>query len=102
MNMTTSETAGATATRSRSPATVSFTANDITAFHTATVDDIPADALAGDVALTVANRLNLPTNVPWSLRDNVGPNYLRADVQIGQQIPAAGAKLTLTPRTHLG
>ena len=102
MIMTTEETAGLTATRTTAPRAISFTARDITGVHEITVDDMPADAPAGDVARSLANRLNLPTNVPWSLRSDTSAEYLKDDVDLASQLPETGAKLTISPRTHLG
>jgi len=102
MIMTTEELAGSTATRRATPRTISFTARDITGLHEITVDDMPADAPAGEVARSLANRLNLPTNVPWSLRSDTSAEYLKDDVDLASQLPETGAKLTISPRTHLG
>ena len=55
---------------------------------------------AGAVARTLAQRMELPTDVPWALRDDCGA-LLDDDRQIGEQIDA-DAKVTLTPKTHLG
>ena len=102
MIMTTEEIAGQTATRSTSPRTISFTARDITGLHEIVVDDMPAEAPAGEVARSLANRLNLPTNVPWSLRSDTSAEYLKDDMDLASQLPETGAKLTISPRTHLG
>ena len=91
-----------TTTRSTTPATVSFTARDITGLHEITVDDMPAAAPAGEVARSLANRLNLPANVPWSLRNDTSTEYLKDDLDLASQLPETGAKLTITPRSHLG
>jgi hypothetical protein len=55
---------------------------------------------AGAVAQTLAQRMELPTDVPWALRDDRGA-FLDDERQIGEQV-AAGAQVTLTPKTHLG
>ena len=102
MIMPTEEIAGLTATERSTSRTISFTARDITGVHEITVDDMPADAPAGDVARSLANRLNLPTNVPWSLRSDTSAEYLKDDVDLASQLPETGAKLTISPRTHLG
>ena len=101
MIMTTEETAGPE-TRTINPRTVSFTARDITGLHEITVDDMPADAPAGEVARSLASRLNLPTNVPWSLRSDTSAEYLKDEIDLASQLPETGAKLTISPRTHLG
>jgi len=81
---------------------VSFTARDITGLHEVTVTDMPAAAPVSDVARSLANRLNLPPNVPWSLRNDRSGEYLKDDADLASQVPEEGAKLTITPRTHLG
>lgn len=62
--------------------------------------DLQPDVPAGAVAQTLAQRMELPTDVPWALRDDRG-TFLDDERQIGQQIEA-DAKVTLTPKTHLG
>ena len=55
---------------------------------------------AGAVAQMLAQRLELPTDVPWALRDDRGA-FLDDERQIGEQLEA-DARVTLTPKTHLG
>ena len=62
--------------------------------------DLQPNVPAGAVAQTLAQRLELPTDVPWALRDDRG-SFLDDERQIGDQIEA-DAKVTLTPKTHLG
>ena len=62
--------------------------------------DLQPSVPAGAVAQTLAQRLELPTDVPWALRDDRGA-FLNDERQIGEQIEA-GAQVTLTPKTHLG
>jgi hypothetical protein len=77
-----------------------FRATDVTGTLEMDVDDLQSSAPAGAVARTLAQRMELPTNVPWALRDDRGA-YLLDDGQIGDQI-AADATVTLTPKAHLG
>src|SRR5438105_10193491 len=88
-----------TTTRSTTTATVSFTARDITGLHEITVDDMPAAAPAGEVARSLADRLNLPANVPWRLRNDTSAEYLKDDLELAGQLPETGAQLKITPRT---
>jgi len=99
MNMTTEVLP---TTRSVGPGTVSFTARDITGLNEITVTDMPGAAPVVDVARSLANRLNLPTDVPWSLRNDRSGEYLKDDADLASQVPEKGSKLTITPRTHLG
>ena len=100
MNMTTVEVLPTT--RASGPGTVSLTARDIAGLNEITVTDMPGAAPVGDVARSLANRLNLPTDVPWSLRNDRSGEYLKDDADLASQVPEAGAKFTITPRTHLG
>jgi len=100
MKMTTEEVLPTT--RSGGSRTVSFTARDIAGLNEITVTDMPGEAPVGDVARSLANRLNLPTDVPWSLRNDRSGEYLKDDADLASQVQEAGAKLTMTPRTHLG
>ena len=62
--------------------------------------DLQASVPAGAVAQALAQRMELPTDVPWALRDDRGA-FLDDEREIGEQIKA-DAKVTLTPKTHLG
>lgn len=62
--------------------------------------DLQPDVPAGAVAQTLAQRMELPGDVPWALRNSRGA-FLDDERQIGEQIEA-DAKVTLTPKTHLG
>jgi len=77
-----------------------FHATDVTGMLDMEVADLQANVPAGAVAQTLAQRMELPTNVPWALRDDRGA-FLDDEREIGEQI-AADAKVTLTPKTHLG
>jgi hypothetical protein len=55
---------------------------------------------AGAVAQTLAEQMEMPSDVPWALRDDRGA-FLDDDRQIGDQVES-DARVTLTPKTHLG
>lgn len=55
---------------------------------------------AGAAARTLAQRMELPTDVPWALRDDRGA-FLNDERQLSEQLES-GARVTLTPKTHLG
>lgn len=64
--------------------------------------ELPAAVPAGAAAQTLAQRLELPADVPWALRDDRGA-FLDEERQLGDQLDAeAVARVTLTPKTHLG
>ncbi len=80
-----------------------FRAQDVTRTHSLDVTDVQHGTPSGAVALSLAARMDLPTNVPWSLRDDRTGVWLRDDVALDEQVKGdAEAQLTLTPKTHLG
>ena len=83
-----------------SPATetLRFSATDVT--ETMTVDvDVRRDVPAGVVTRSIAHDLALPRGL-YALRDDSSV-YLDEDRPIGEQV-SPDARLTVTPRTHLG
>ncbi len=62
--------------------------------------ELDPSARAGSVAQLLARQVELPSDVPWGLRDDRG-SFLDDERQIGEQV-AADARVTLTPKTHLG
>ncbi len=50
---------------------------------------------------SIANRMALPTDVTWTLRDDSSSAYLDEDAPIGDQLER-GAHVTITPKAHLG
>ena|SRR5438128_2041643 len=83
--------------------TLRFRARDVTGTHDITVEDVQRGTPAGAVAQSLAARMDLPSDIPWSLRSDRTGAWLRDDVALGEQINGdAEARLTLTPKTHLG
>jgi len=80
---------------------VSFEAADVTGTHRVIAKQVQRDLPAGAVAKSLAVRMSMPQNVPWALRDDSTSAYLDESRPIGDQIKP-GAKVTLTPKTHLG
>jgi hypothetical protein len=62
--------------------------------------DLSPTVPAGAAARTLAQRLELPSDVPWALRDDRGA-FLDDDRELGEQVQTE-ASVTLTPKTHLG
>lgn len=56
---------------------------------------------ARSAAESIQARMGLPDDVSWALRDDHSSVYLDDSRPMGDQI-APGAKVTITPRTHLG
>jgi hypothetical protein len=91
----------ATAPRRRN-GTFRFHARDVTGTHAMEVTDIQRGTPSGAVAQSLAARMELPTNVPWSLRNDSTGVWLRDDVALDEQVRENAETLTLTPKTHLG
>ena len=78
-----------------------FQVTDVTGTQTLVASDVSPDISAGAVAEALAERMALPNNVPWTLRDDASAGYLDDQRAIGDQV-ADQATLTITPKTHLG
>jgi hypothetical protein len=90
------------ATTAPSPTdTFSFEATDVTGMHQVLASEVQRALPAGAVARALAVRMSLPENVPWALRDESTSAFLEDDRPIGDQINV-GARVTVTPKTHLG
>jgi hypothetical protein len=76
-------------------------AADVTGTQTVVARDVQYSALAGSVARALAASMRLPPEVPWALRDDATSAFLDDDRPIGDQV-APNAKVTVTPKTHLG
>ena len=83
-----------------SPGGLQIFASNVTGTHELPVDVGPSLS-AGDVTNSIVSLMSLPADVPWALRDDGSSAYLDADRPIGDQI-APGARVTITPKTHLG
>ena len=59
--------------------------------------DVHADAAAA----TLAARLQLPASTPYALRSSRTAGFLDDARPLGEQV-TPGARLTLTPKSHLG
>jgi len=83
--------------------TFRFHARDVTGTHDMEVTDIQRGTPSGAVAQSLAARMDLPTNVPWSLRNDRTGVWLQDDVALDEQVrDESAAELTLTPKAHLG
>jgi hypothetical protein len=76
-------------------------ATDVTGTHTVRVSSVEPNVPAGVLAAAIAARMSLPDNVPWALRDDATSVFLDDQKAVGDQI-RPDAKVTITPRTHLG
>src|SRR5262245_6472842 len=78
-----------------------FTATDVTGSNFMEFRSIDGYRFTEDVASSVAEAMELPTNVPWALRDDESARMLQDDRPIGSQIRPK-AKLIVIPKSHLG
>ena len=83
-----------------STATLAFTAADVTGTFTAEAN-VPPALPAHAVAQSLVASMSLPENVPYALRDDSTGAFLDDALPIGEQI-GPDAKVTVTPKTHLG
>ncbi len=90
-----------TATTSSVVDPLQFVATDVTGLRRLEFDAVDGHRSAGEVALSVASAMDLPTNVPWSLRDQQRARMLEQEAPLGGQIDT-GSELVVIPRSHLG
>ena len=81
--------------------TLRFQATDVTGTKTIAATDVQRDLPAGAVALSIASKMSLPTDVPWGLRSDSTSVYLDDDIAIGDQIEN-DTEVVIFPRSHLG
>ncbi len=81
--------------------TLRFTVSDVTGTHTLDADEVQTTLPAGVVARSIAAKMALPEDVPWSLRSDTSSTFLDDDLAIGDQIET-DSRVTIFPRTHLG
>jgi hypothetical protein len=87
--------------KTSSDETLAFEAEDVTGTLTVEAKDVSRSAMAGAVAKALAQRMALPPNVPWIIRENRTGSYLNENKPIGDQIQT-GDRVSLSPKTHLG
>ncbi len=78
-----------------------FTATDVTGHTSLLTTDIQPELPAGAAARTLAARMLLPANVPYTLRNDATSVYLDETLPIGDQVEI-DTTLTITPKSHLG
>lgn len=80
---------------------LSFSATDVTGMHQLEFQGVDGHRVASEVALSVAEAMELPTNVPWALRDDETARMLEEDRALGSQV-RPGSRLVVIPKSHLG
>lgn len=83
------------------PGSVTFTAFDVTGSRSLSIENVDGHRRAGEVAMSVAAAFNLPTNVPWSFRDEKRARMLDQKLPLGSQIEP-DAELVVIPKSHFG
>lgn len=81
---------------------LSFSVSDVTGMHTLELEGVDGHRQVSDVALSVAELMDLPTNTtPYALRDESRAKMLTDDRPLGDQVEE-GAKLVVIPKAILG
>ena len=80
---------------------LTFSVSDVTGMKSLDVDGVDGHRSASDVATSVAELMELPTNTPYSLRDDNSARMLLDDRPLGSQVDK-DAKLVVIPKAHLG
>jgi hypothetical protein len=79
---------------------LSFRATNVTGTRELPVE-FGRELSAGDVTDVLVDRMSLPEDVSWVLRDDQSSAFLDESRPIGDQLEP-GAHVTVTPMTHLG
>ena len=80
---------------------LSFTVTDVTGLKRFEFDDVDGHRTVSDVASSVAVAMDLPSELPYALRDEQRARMLQQEEPLGQQIDTS-ADLVVIPRSHLG
>ncbi len=89
-----------TARAPEAPDLLTFRAGNILGTQHVPVE-VARSRLVSDVTKSIIDKMALPTDVSWALRDDGSSAYLDDEKPIGDQL-APGASATVTPRAHLG
>jgi len=79
---------------------LAFVATNITGTQNMPIE-VNGDLSVRSVTDSIADRMALPGDVAWALRDDDSSAYLDDSRPIGSQI-LPGSRVTITPKTHLG
>ena len=88
------------ATSNGTSPTLALEASDVTGNRLLEVMDVQRSTPAGAVAGMLSQRMALPDNIPWSLRDSHS-RVLDDNRPIGDQVEP-GERVTVYPKAHLG
>ena len=101
MSIMTTESQAAPRRARKPPNGFRFEVADVTGSHVMDVSDMNRGTPVQAVATALAERMDLPRDTPWALREERTGSYLDDQRAIGEQV-ASEARLTLTPKAHLG
>ena len=82
------------------PDVLAFRAGNVTGTRELPLE-VGRGTTAGEVADGIARMMSLPDDVAYALRDDRSSAFLDEGSPIGDQL-APGARVTITPKTHLG
>ena len=91
----------ATMTRDSIVDPLSFTVTDVTGRRVFDVEGIDGHRSAGDVATSIASLMELPSETPYSLRDDETARMLFDDQPLGSQL-RNDTSVVVIPKAHLG
>ena len=80
---------------------LAFAVSDVTGSRRMEFHGVDGHRSAGEVAASIANAMDLPTNVPWSLRDELRAAMLDPTEALGSQVQP-NAELVVIPQAHMG
>jgi len=76
-------------------------AEDVTGTKLIELEGVDGHRLAGEVAMALAQEMDLPTNTPWGLRDDLKGRMLVSEESLGSQLDQ-DARVVVVPKSHLG
>jgi hypothetical protein len=79
---------------------VDIRASDVTGMYQVELEGIDGHRLAGEVARSVAQTLDLPDDLSWTLRDSATARMLDDELALGAQVQS-GVEVTVIPKVHL-
>lgn len=80
---------------------LNINASDVTGMRSLDIGGIDGHRPASDVAASVAELMELPSNSSYALRDETNARMLLDDRPLGSQVDK-DAKLVVIPKAHLG
>jgi len=80
---------------------LSFSVSDATGVQELEFDNVDGHRTVDDVAMSVAEAMDLDLSLPYGLRDDLKARMLIDERPLGAQI-APGSKLVVVPKSHLG